>query len=181
MLRVRAPQRSACLCPWARYLRGRAIYAYVFKKNVEGLGTQSIIKNLILKKSKRSLNKTFSEVNDDTVKTNYYLFCRFFKKQTFYAHLKFYVGAEKKYKNPFTLFFQLSYFSTWTREPILMPTSYTCFINTNNEIELYIWCLNILFWFSIITQWIPLFPPVRTRLDICKFKWYFSTRKYETL
>ena len=34
---------------------------------VEGRGTQSIIKILSLKKSKRSWNKTFSEVNDYTV------------------------------------------------------------------------------------------------------------------
>ena len=35
-------------------LRGRPAYAYVFfKKNVDGQGTQSIIKNLNLKKSKR--------------------------------------------------------------------------------------------------------------------------------
>ena len=37
------------------------------KKIVEGRGTQSIIKNLILKKSKRSWNKNLSEVNDFTV------------------------------------------------------------------------------------------------------------------
>ena len=34
-------------------LRGRAVYAYVFKKNVDGQGTQAIIKNLNLKKLKR--------------------------------------------------------------------------------------------------------------------------------
>ena len=27
----------------------------------------------------------------------------------------------------------------------------------------------------------PTFSPVRTRLDICKFTFYFVTRKYETL
>ena len=34
---------------------------YFKKKIVEGRGTQSIIKNLILKKSKRSWNKKWSE------------------------------------------------------------------------------------------------------------------------
>ena len=34
-------------------LRGRAVYAYVFLKNVDGQGTQAIIKNLNLKKLKR--------------------------------------------------------------------------------------------------------------------------------
>ena len=38
-----------------------------FWKIVEGRRTQSIIKNLILKKSKRSWNKNLSEVNDYTV------------------------------------------------------------------------------------------------------------------
>ena len=34
-------------------LRGRAVYAYVLKKNVDGQGTQAIIKNLNLKTLKR--------------------------------------------------------------------------------------------------------------------------------
>ena len=56
----------------------------------------------------------------------------------FYAHFKFYVGAQKKlYKNPFTLFFSSKLFFSWTREPILMPSSQTYFKNSNNGIELY--------------------------------------------
>ena len=38
-----------------------------FKKNVDGQGTQSIIKNLNLKKLKRFWNQNFIEVNDYTV------------------------------------------------------------------------------------------------------------------
>ena len=38
-----------------------------FFLNVDGQGTQSIIKNLNLKKSKRSWNQNFIEVNDYTV------------------------------------------------------------------------------------------------------------------
>ena len=104
------------------------------KKYVESRGTQSIIKNLILKKSKRSWNENFSERNGYTVQTNYFIFilsifqiglanvlCPF-------KILRRCTKKKKKKKknldkNPFTLFFQLSYFSAWTREPILMPTS----------------------------------------------------------
>ena len=45
-------------------LRGRAVYAYVFKKNVDDQGTQAIIKNLNLKKWNRFWNQNFIEVND---------------------------------------------------------------------------------------------------------------------
>ena len=48
-------------------LRGRAVYAYVFKKNVDSQGTQAIITNLNLKKSKKFWNQNFIEVNDYTV------------------------------------------------------------------------------------------------------------------
>ena len=48
-------------------LRGRAVYAYFLKKNVDGQGTQAIIKNLNLKKSKRFWNQNFIEMNDYTV------------------------------------------------------------------------------------------------------------------
>ena len=48
-------------------LRGRTVYAYVFKKNVDCQGTQAIIKNLNLKKSKRFWNQNFIEMNDYTV------------------------------------------------------------------------------------------------------------------
>ena len=45
-----------------------------FLKNVDGQGTRAIIKNLNLKKSKRFCNQNFIEVNDYTVKTNYFIF-----------------------------------------------------------------------------------------------------------
>ena len=47
-------------------LRGRAVYAYVFK-TVDGQGTQATIKNLNWEKSKRFWNQNFIEVNDYTV------------------------------------------------------------------------------------------------------------------
>ena len=51
-----------------------------FFLNVDGQGTQAIIKNLNLKKSKRFWNQNFIEVNDYTViLTIFFLFCWFFK------------------------------------------------------------------------------------------------------
>ena len=47
-------------------IKGTSGYAYVFK-NVDGQGTQAIIKNLNLKKSKRFWNQNFIELNDYTV------------------------------------------------------------------------------------------------------------------
>ena len=49
---------------WYVVLRGEADFAYVFKKFVDGPGTQSSTKNLNLKKSKRCWGKISSEVND---------------------------------------------------------------------------------------------------------------------
>ena len=51
----------------------------------------------------------------------------------FYAHFKFYVGAQKTLQKPPSR----SLFFSWTREPILMPSLQTYFKNSNNGIELY--------------------------------------------
>ena len=66
------PRNKICLdithnAVFLSQLRGRAVYAYVFLKNVDGQGTQSIIKNLNSKKSKRVWNQNFIEVIDYTV------------------------------------------------------------------------------------------------------------------
>ena len=45
----------------------------MFYKKLDGQWTQSIIKNLNLKKSKRFWNQNFIEVNDYAVKTNYFI------------------------------------------------------------------------------------------------------------
>ena len=85
--------------------------------------------------------------------------------------------TKKLYKNPFTLFFfHLSYFS---HEP---ENRFWCLLHRlilKTLMNYTIGCWSILFWFRIITLWIPLFSPVRTHLYICKFTCYFVTRKYK--
>ena len=48
-------------------LKGTSGLCVHFKKIVDGQGTQAIIKNLNLKKSKRFWNQNFIELNDYTV------------------------------------------------------------------------------------------------------------------
>ena len=53
---------------WSGVLKGTSgLYVRFFKKNVDGQGTQAIIKNLNLKKLKRFWNQNFIKVNDYTV------------------------------------------------------------------------------------------------------------------
>ena len=120
-------------------LRERAVYAYVFKKNVDGQGTQSIIKNLNLKKSKRFGNQNFIEVNDYTVQTNYFIFILLFF-QTANVLCPFEIlrrCTEKLYKNPFTLFFHISYFFSMNQRTDFDASSQIYFKHSKNGIELY--------------------------------------------
>ena len=48
-------------------IKGTSGLCVRFEKNVDGQGTQAIIKNLNLKKLKRFWNQNFIEVNDFTV------------------------------------------------------------------------------------------------------------------
>ena len=50
-----------------KYIKGTSSLCVRFQKFIDGQGTQSIIKNLNLKKSKRFWNQIFIEVNDYTV------------------------------------------------------------------------------------------------------------------
>ena len=132
------------------------------KKYVESRGTQSIIKNLNLKKSKRSWNEYCSERNGYTVQTNYFIFIlSIFQIANILCPFKFLCRCTKKKKK------------TW-QKPLHALFSAKLFFSMNQRtdfdayfIDLFqklqklnwaIWCLNILFWFPIITQWIPPFP-----------------------
>ena len=83
-----------------------------FLKNVDGQGTQAIIKNLNLKKLKRFWNQNFIEVNDYTVYTNHFIFILLiFQIASVLCPFEILRRCTKKlYKNPFTLFLHLSYF-----------------------------------------------------------------------